>query len=64
VASGGWGSIAGPVIVDSWRSRVHIDTPAFNGTLPIAAAVPKPQRWALRLGGLFALAAVKRRRHA
>lgn len=61
---GGWGSIAGQVVVDSWRSSVHIDATAFNGTLPVTAAVPEPQSWALMLGGLFALATVKRRRRA
>lgn len=60
----GWGSIAGQVIVDSWRSSVHIDTATFAGTLPIAAAVPEPQSWVLMLGGLFALGAVTRRRRA
>jgi choice-of-anchor A domain-containing protein len=59
----GWGSIAGQVVVDSWRSSVHIDTTAFEGTLPIAA-VPEPQSWAMVLLGLFAIAAVKHRRRA
>lgn len=57
----GWGSIAGQVVVDNWLSSVHIDATAFDGRLPVTAAVPEPQSWALLLGGLFALAAVTRR---
>jgi choice-of-anchor A domain-containing protein len=60
----GWGSIAGQVVVDSWLSSVSINATAFNGTLPIATAVPEPQSWALMLGGLFAIAAFKRRQRA
>lgn len=60
----GWGSIAGQVIVDSWRSSVQINATAFNGALPITAAVPEPQAWALMLGGLLAIAAFKRSRRA